>query len=101
MSGVSNEKIYYELRARQRRTVAKMMLELLLFGIIFWQLHSLLDTYLTLSLTFICGFGAAMAFSWLLANEHGGYPRRIVESITGPEDWPADIRRRLEERGEF
>lgn len=99
---VSNVKVYYELRSQHRRKIAQFTLELMLFAFIFYELSRLsIEPTLMLGLTFVSGSGAALGLGWMFANQNPGRVRQVMESIAGTQDWPADLRQRMEERGEL
>lgn len=99
---VSNVKVYYELRSQHRRKIAQFTLELMLFAFIFYELSRLsFEPSLMLGLTFVSGFGATLGLGWLFANQNPGRIRQAMESIAGTQDWPADMRKQLKERGEL
>lgn len=102
MREVSNERLYYELRAQHRRLVAMtaiIMFVFLAFAIPLWLDGREAITY---------GGAAALAgfvvsHTWLLADHGNGVARRFMDLLSDADegDWPTDLKRDLQERGEL
>lgn len=98
---ITNERLYYELRAQHRRMVGFMGLFGLLIAPLAWaywqETGSLFAGY--------TAFGSAVAFTfstfWLHANQYDGRWRKLAERLDLGGDWPADLKGEMRDRGEL
>lgn len=101
MDDISNERLYYELRAQHRRLIAMLAFISLLLALLSWAYWQ--ETGQTAAS--YAAFGSAFVFAgmwfWLLANEYGGRYRTLANKLFDTDDWPADLKRELRDRGKL